>query len=171
VVSCIPGQSIACGGPFGCASFQVCHDTGDAYGPCDCPDSGLASSDGGLPDGYAPLPPTVGDQGYNAVWKPGAETLYVPIFSAPSCALAYPLGEYYLVRLSASFAPVGTFPNCGGAPCYSVERWEGDPGGGTNYQNLPNGIYTLSAFDTDGIARGQMNTIDGIVPLVVKYCP
>jgi hypothetical protein len=30
--------------------------------------------------------------------------------------------------------------------------------------------YTLSSFDANGIATGQMNTAQGIVPLVVKDC-
>jgi hypothetical protein len=33
---CIPGQSVACVGPGGCSSNQVCKDDGSAFGPCDC---------------------------------------------------------------------------------------------------------------------------------------
>jgi hypothetical protein len=36
---------------------------------------------------------------------------------------------------------------------------------------VPGGNYVLSAFNADGIATGQMNTDEGIVPLVVKNCP
>jgi len=36
---------------------------------------------------------------------------------------------------------------------------------------VPAGMYTLSAFDSTGIAKGQMDTTEGIVPLVVKNCP
>jgi hypothetical protein len=30
--------------------------------------------------------------------------------------------------------------------------------------------YTVSAFDSNGIATGQMDTMEGIVPLVIKNC-
>ena len=89
---CVPGQSIACGGPYGCASFQVCEESGSAYGPCDCPEGGTASYyDGSVPDGYAPLPPPVGDQGYNAIWVissalyPLTQAIILPLYSAPDC--------------------------------------------------------------------------------------
>jgi hypothetical protein len=34
--TCIPGRSIACVGPGGCSSNQVCKDDGSGYGPCSC---------------------------------------------------------------------------------------------------------------------------------------
>lgn len=34
--ACIPGQSVACVGPGGCSSNQVCNGVGSGYGPCDC---------------------------------------------------------------------------------------------------------------------------------------
>ncbi len=34
--ACVPGRSIACTGPGGCSSNQVCDSDGTAYGPCDC---------------------------------------------------------------------------------------------------------------------------------------
>ena len=34
--ACTPGRSIACVGPGGCSSNQVCNPDGTAYGPCDC---------------------------------------------------------------------------------------------------------------------------------------
>jgi hypothetical protein len=39
---CIPGQSVACTGPGGCVTNQVCNDAGTGFGPCVC-----ASVDGG----------------------------------------------------------------------------------------------------------------------------
>jgi hypothetical protein len=107
-------QSIACGGPYGCASFQVCKASGSAYGPCDCPEGGGAyEGDGGLPDGYAPLPPPVGDQGYNALWSASAQTIYLPLFSAPDWRIVPPYGDYYAVVFQpASAGPAGVFAAC-----------------------------------------------------------
>jgi hypothetical protein len=34
--ACVPGQSIACVGPNGCSSNQLCNDQGSSYGPCLC---------------------------------------------------------------------------------------------------------------------------------------
>jgi hypothetical protein len=33
---CIPGRSVACVGPGGCSTNQVCNGDGTGYGPCDC---------------------------------------------------------------------------------------------------------------------------------------
>jgi hypothetical protein len=180
---CVPGQSIACGGPYGCASFQVCNESGTGYAPCDCPEGGTFDyEDGGLPDGYAPLPPPVGDQGYNAIWVatyqwPGPPAvpvggLFLPLFSAPGCSIVPPYGECYAVQFEGT-GPVGSFPACsqtsaGPTPCYepTLILWEG----ATDFESVAGGIYTLSAFNAAGIATGQMNTAEGIVPLVVKNC-
>jgi hypothetical protein len=34
--ACIPGRSVACVGPGGCSSNQICNSDGTGYGPCDC---------------------------------------------------------------------------------------------------------------------------------------
>jgi len=34
--ACIPGRSVACVGPGGCSSNQVCNGEGTGYGPCEC---------------------------------------------------------------------------------------------------------------------------------------
>jgi hypothetical protein len=58
---CSAGKSIACTGPDGCESDQVCKSDGSGYGPCDCggpqvdggPDSGrdaTGDANGALPD-------------------------------------------------------------------------------------------------------------------------
>ena len=180
-ILCVPGQSIQCVGPYGCVSYQVCDATGKAYEPCVCAEGGSDYGDGGVPDGWAPLPPPVGDQGYNAFWaydgQWSANAIYLPLFSAPDCAIVPPYGEYYFVIFEPSTTgPAGTFPSCpslgtGGSPaCYAPARestgsGEDFVGGGANLS------YTLSAFDANGIATGQMNTTDGLVPLVVKNCP
>jgi hypothetical protein len=179
---CVPGESIACGGPYACASFQVCEASGEAYGPCDCPEGGAPTyDDGGLPDGYAPLPPPVGDQGYNAIWissnliSPNSQAIFLPLYSAPDCNVVPPYGESYAVMFfdPVTGGPSGTFPACpvNSLPtttCYSPEPFL-YPGIG-DFEIVPGGMYTLSAFNADGIATGQMNTTEGIVPLVVKNC-
>src|SRR5580704_8404912 len=33
---CVPGASVACVGPGGCAGGQACDATGSGYGTCDC---------------------------------------------------------------------------------------------------------------------------------------
>lgn len=179
---CVPGQSIACGGPYGCASFQVCDESGSAYGPCDCPEGGTpAYDDGEAPDGYAPLPPPVGDQGYNALWisssaiSPLTRAIFLPLFSAPDCSVVPPYGQSYVVTFTpATSGPSGTFPACpqdsvgGPMPCYQPEVTIYPSI--TDFETVPGGSYTLSAFNADGIATGQMNTNEGIVPLVVKNC-
>jgi hypothetical protein len=178
-LSCIPGQSIACGGPYGCSSFQVCNTNGNGYEPCDCPDAGSYLNDAGkLPDGYAPLPPPVGAQGYNAIWAYqsnwSAPGIYLPLFSAPDCAVNPPYGDFYFAIFEPVTAgPEGTFPSCTGyasnssGPCYApgLQGEFGNP-----FEGGPGLSYTLSAFDANGIARGQMDTLQGIVPLVVKNC-
>jgi hypothetical protein len=35
-MACIPGRSVACVGPGGCSSNQVCNGDGTGYGPCNC---------------------------------------------------------------------------------------------------------------------------------------
>ena len=178
-LSCVPGQSIACGGPYACPSFQVCNAEGTGYEPCDCPDAGTYLNDAGeLPDGYAPLPPPVGHQGYNAIWAYqdnwSAPGIYLPLFSAPDCAVNPPYGDYYFAIFEpATAGPAGTFPSCidfvasSSGPCYA-------PGLEGNSGNAFEGglglTYTLSAFDANGIATGQMGTLQGIIPLVVKNC-
>jgi hypothetical protein len=105
---------------------------------------------------------------------------YLPFFSASDCSVIPPYGEAYTVgfRPSPSFPPYGdggggagpngTFPACNvnNNPCCMVTI----DGMGSN-DTTPGDTYTLSAFDGDGIATGQMNTNQGIVPLVVKSCP
>jgi hypothetical protein len=173
-LSCIPGQSIACGGPYGCASFQVCDATGDGYGSCDCPDAAsyLHADAATTPDGYAPLPPPVGDQGYNAIWSASAARVYLPLFSAPSCEVIPPYGLIFAVDFRpVGSGPVGTFSaNCGSAttPCYEANLTSN--GAGLNTVSTTGGTYTLSAFSASGVATGQMSTAQGIVPLYVKNC-
>jgi len=163
-------------------SFQVCNPDGTTYGPCDCPEGGVRSYyDGGAPDGYAPLPPPVGNKGYNALWvetnsaylAPLTRVLLLPLFSEPDCNVVPPYGESYGVTfLPVSAGPNGTYPACQDVknqpPCYRVEPFL-FPGLG-DYETVPGGTFTLSAFDANGIATGQMNTSEGVVPLVVKNC-
>jgi hypothetical protein len=183
-LSCIPGQSIACSGPYGCPSYQVCNASGSAYELCACPDGGFLAGDGGeLPDGYAPLPPPVGDQGYNAIWASAldqnvpqgvTQAIFLPLFSAPDCTVVPPYGDAYLVVFQPGGAgPTGTFSACspmppGPTPCYSPEIF--DTPGVADFESVPGGALTLSPFNAAGIATGQMNTTEGIVPLVVKNC-
>ncbi len=182
-LACIPGQSIACGGPNGCASYQVCDGAGNAYGPCECPDAATLVGDAGpLPDGYAPIPASLGDQGYNAIWAvdpdevPSVTWLFRPLFTAPDCRVVPPYGESYAVAFQPMTAgPTGTFPACtqsgghGATPCYEPEILI--EGGSYSWEQVPGGQLTLSDFDANGIATGMMNTTEGIVPLVVKKCP
>lgn len=44
--ACTPGQSVACTGPGGCSTNQVCNADGTAFGPCDCAEAGSGSSSG-----------------------------------------------------------------------------------------------------------------------------
>jgi hypothetical protein len=181
-LSCIPGQSIACGGPYGCPSNQVCNDAGNAYGPCDCPDASSYLNDAGeLPDGYAPIPPSLGHQGYNAIWAvnpldtPSQGWIFRPFFSPPDCAAVPPFGDAYAAIFSPITAgPTGTFPSCsqpggGPMPCYETQIYTYATGD-NSFQTVPGGKLTLSSFNSDGIATGQMDTPQGIIPLIVKAC-
>jgi hypothetical protein len=47
--------------------------------------------------------------------------------------------------------------------CAGAIREHGEP-----FEGGPGRTYTLSAFDQNGIATGQMQTLQGITPLVVK---
>ena len=165
-------------GPYGCVSYQVCDSSGQSYDPCVCADGGGYYGDGGLADGWAPLPPPVGNQGYNAIWAYisnwSAPGIYLPLFSAPDCAVIPPYGDFYFVIFEpATAGPAGTFPSCpglgmgGSEPCYAPAQ---SPVNGQTFEGAPGFTYTLSAFDANGIATGQMNTLQGIVPLVVKNC-
>ena len=58
----------------------------------------------------------------------------------------------------------------GPKPCYEPEVYTYDTGA-SEFQAVPGGHLVLSAFNCDGIATGQMDTLQGIVPLVVKNCP
>jgi hypothetical protein len=179
---CVPGQSVACGGPYACPSYQLCNDAGSAYGSCDCPDAASFLNDAGeVPDGYAPLPPPVGDQGYNAIWASAMDintggasnVIYLPFFSAPDCSVIPPFGEAYIVAIVPGTAgPSGTFAACntppGTSPCYEPEVFYVPST--QNFEVVKGGSYTLSPFNADGIATGQMSTNEGIVPLVVKNC-
>jgi hypothetical protein len=181
VVLCIPGESTACTGPGGCPSSQVCNASGTAYDACDCtPRTPPAGRDGGtLPDGYAPLPASLGTQGYDAIWAadpnqvPEVTWILRPLFSAPDCAVVPPFGETLVAAFKPTTAgPTGTFPACGEngpSPCYETERMTWD--GAYNWETVPGGMLTLSAFNADGIATGMMDTSEGIVPLAVKKCP
>jgi hypothetical protein len=179
---CIPGQSIACSGPYGCPSYQVCDDAGSAYGPCDCPDGAAVATDAGeLPDGYAPIPATIGNQGYSAIWavnpdwSPSQGWIFRPLFSAPDCSVVPPYGEAYAAIFTPTSAgPSGTYPVCaigsqGPTPCYETQLY--DSTGQSSFEAVPDGILVLSDFNGDGIATGQMDTAEGIVPLIVKKCP
>ncbi|HEY1695515.1 MAG TPA: hypothetical protein VGG39_25270 [Polyangiaceae bacterium] len=129
---------------------------------------------GDWPDGYAHLPPPQGNQGYNAVWSVSEQTVYVPLFSAPDCSVIPPYGQSYAVSFRPSgsgVGPSGTFTACWGntAPtCYDVSYWNSADG---SLHASEGDSYTLSAFDGDGLATGQVETNQGIVPLVVKSCP
>ncbi|MEZ4338521.1 MAG: hypothetical protein R3B82_18020 [Sandaracinaceae bacterium] len=70
--ACVPGESVACTGPGGCAGFQICNAEGTGFGACQCgsPDAGLDAStppdagpDASSPDASAPDagPPVCGD--------------------------------------------------------------------------------------------------------------
>jgi hypothetical protein len=158
---CVPGQSIACGGPFGCASYQVCNGTGNGYSPCDCPDAFSYLDDAGaIPDGYAPLPPPVGNQPYNAIWSPVDWTIYLPLFSAPDCTVIPPYGDSYWVEFrpegaSGGAGPSGTFPICSfnTPPCYGPQI-----NGANGWDGVDGDMYTLTAFGGDGLATGHMDT-------------
>jgi hypothetical protein len=163
-------------------SSQTCDVDGRSYGPCDCPDAASSLGDAGkLPDGYAPLPPLVGNQGYNAIWAvnpaevPPVLSIMLPLFSAPDCSVLPPYGQFYGVFFNPSSAgPSGTFPACppsgGPTPCYEPQQYTRDDGI-SDWENVPGGKLVLSAFNGEGIATGTMNTAEGIVPLTVKKCP
>ena len=51
----------------------------------------------------------------------------------------------------------------------TVQRTGPCDGGSVAY--AASDTYALSAFGGDGLATGQMNTDQGIIPLVVKACP
>jgi hypothetical protein len=55
--ACVPGRSVACVGPGGCAGGQVCTPAGDSYGPCVCPQAVLDAGD--LAADLAPPTPDV----------------------------------------------------------------------------------------------------------------
>jgi hypothetical protein len=85
-----------------------------------------------------------------------------------------PYGDFYFAIFEpATAGPEGTFPSCTGytasssGPCYApgLEGEFGNP-----FEGGPGLSYALSAFDANGIATGQMDTLQGIVPLVVKNC-
>jgi hypothetical protein len=163
----------------------VCDDTGDAYGSCECTDAASVHEDAGsLPDGYAPIPPSMGDQGYNAIWAsasdlnvgPGvSRVIYVPLFSAPDCRVVPPYGQSYIVAIrNAGADPSGTFPACsqttsGTTPCYEPELLYSPAE--MSFETVPGGSLSLSPFDSEEVASGLMNTTQGIVPLTVKDCP
>ena len=182
--ACVPGQSVACVGPGGCATNQVCNPEGSAFGPCDCPDAATFVNDAGeLPDGYAPIPTSLGTQGYNAIWAvnplslPSQGWIFRPLFSVPDCAAVPPYGDSYVALFAPTSAgPSGTFPVCsqsgtgGPMPCYDSQVYTYATGD-SSYQVVPGGKLVVSDFNGDGIATGYMDTIQGIVPLVVKNCP
>jgi hypothetical protein len=68
--------------------------------------------------------------------------------------------------------PSGTLSACPALPSGSATCYLPGISVGTGFSEevVPGGVYTLSAFNADGIATGQMNTTEGIVPLVVKNC-
>jgi hypothetical protein len=127
----------------------------------------------GPSDAYAPLPPQPGDAGYNAIFSKGV--VYVPLFSAPACVVIPPYGDSYVVHFEPPDAgPAGSFPAClPNAPttldCYQPGRL--DFPGSFATERVNGGVYTLSPFDDAGVAVGQMDTTEGIVPLHVKDCP
>jgi hypothetical protein len=166
--ACIPGQSVACVGAA-------------AYGPCDCPDGGSLQGDGGpLPDGYAPIPASLGRDGYNAIWAvnpamvPTVRYIMRPLFSIPDCNVVPPYGDSYAAIFSpATAGPSGTFPACsqpnpGHSDCYEPQIYNDI---NEQFESVHGGQLVLSAFDSDGIATGTMDTAEGIVPLIVKNCP
>ena len=55
-------------------------------------------------------------------------------------------------------------------PCYDSQVYTYATGD-SSYQVVPGGKLVVSDFNGDGIATGYMDTIQGIVPLVVKNCP
>jgi len=125
-------------------------------------------------DGYAPLPPLPGNASFTAIYAPSEKTVYRPLFSEPSCDVVPPYGQYYEVFFAPSNAgPSGTFAECVGGPqqprCANVNIT--DISSGLMTETVDGGMYTLSAFDNGGIATGQMDTAQGIVPLIVKKCP
>lgn len=126
----------------------------------------------------APLPPPVdGGGGYNAIYSASQKSLYLPMFSAPSCAVVPPFGESFRVQIENDqetdlISPVGAFPACGvGAygRCYVIDR--AIASGLENDERIDSGRFQLSAFDGNGIATGGMDAAEGYVPLVVKSCP
>jgi hypothetical protein len=58
----------------------------------------------------------------------------------------------------------------GPSPCYQTQVYTYATGD-SSYQSVPDGKLVLSAFNSEGIATGQMDTAQGIVPLTVKKCP
>jgi hypothetical protein len=100
--------------------------------------------------------------------------LFIPLFSAPDCNVLLPYGGAYSVTFQPNSAgPSGTFPACSQSGTNPTACYQPQPftiPGFSDPENVPRGMYTLSSFDSDGIATGQMNTSEGIVPLVVKSC-
>ena len=137
-------------------------------------DGGHASPEASTPkDGYAPLPPQPGNASFTAIYAPSERTVYMPLFSEPSCNVVPPYGQYYEVFFAPSNAgPTGTSAECVGGPqqprCANVNIT--DISSGLMTESVDGGVYTLSAFDSTGIASGQMDTAQGIVPLTVKKC-
>lgn len=119
----------------------------------------------------------MGNQPWNAIWvidrSSKTPAIYLPLLSAPDCTVVPPYGERYVVQfLPSTSGPAGTFPSCtsftdGTMPCYVPARGEE---GSTYFEGTSGLTYTLSTFDSNGIAMGQVGTLQGIVPLVVKNC-
>jgi hypothetical protein len=128
--ACVPGRSVACVGPGGCAGGQVCTPAGDSYGPCVCPpaviDAGELAADLAPP---APdVPPLAPDAAPLDLALDVAASIDVslsdaavdlaplppPIFGVPLECVA--LGIHSLDEVDSKFIA----PRCGAAGCHQA---------------------------------------------------
>lgn len=110
---CVPGQSIACVGPGGCAGGQVCNAAGSGYGACDCAgrtsDAGLSPV---IPDAAAPSPDAVPDLPLPApdVWPGVSPDLPGPDLPPPVPLSCQSMGVASPLDFEIKFV----IPRCGG---------------------------------------------------------
>lgn len=156
---CVPGESIACGGPGGCTGHQVCADDHLHYLPCDCQ----------APQAPPPAPPDLLPPAI-ANWQDGCSAIDGPgvTFGAPSDVPPLLAGKWWACNdrapyfSSLEFTADGrfyplTFADGG------LERSSSVCDGGT-YQVVEAGgshfvmTHSSSACATDQPAEGEMQT-------------
>ncbi len=116
--SCIPGQSVACTGPAGCAGGQICDSTGKAFNACVC-----GVTDGGNQDSDA-QPEVQRDSKGSADSKPG----YGPDASADSAVDAVDAQCFRILNPGhptgfEGWNCEGCFSRPGGPPATDTEGW------------------------------------------------